>query len=86
MDYCEGPRRGLLPSEHSIWPMSGYCVYHRDPSSRLLCLKRVVKSKTEEHGAFLGQEPAWNPKSPFTEQSVRWEMNMAELTGCEPCC
>ena len=86
MDCREGPGRGLLPSECSIWPMSGYCVYHRDHSSRFLCLKRAVKSRTEEHGSFLGQEPAWNPKSHFTEQSVSWEMNVAELTGCVPSC
>lgn len=39
--------------------------------------------KAEEHGSFLGQEPAQNRTPSFREQSIRLEMNVAEVTGCE---
>lgn len=58
-------------------------MYHKGPSSRSPGLERAVISRTENHGFFLGQELSQNHKSPFLEQSIELEMNVAELTGRE---
>lgn len=82
----ECPGEGFHRQGRSISPTSGCCVCHRDPPSKSLRLGGVVKSRTEEHRSLLGQEPAWNHKSSFMEQSIQLEMNMAKVTGCEPPC
>lgn len=66
----------LRHSIHST--QSGYLIYHKDPSSRSLGLEREVTSRTENHCFFLCQEPAQNHKSPFLEQSIELEMNVAK--------
>lgn len=38
-------------------------MYCRDPSSRSLCLKRVVKTRTEEHGSFSLPRTGLEPKT-----------------------